>query len=97
MLTVEKVGGTSMTAFRKVLNNIIFYQGTTAAIYNRIFVVSAFASVTDMLLKNKKTGSPGVYHRLARHQDFSESLKIVIVKLKGINREYATLGLKTRI
>ncbi|MEN0055220.1 MAG: aspartate kinase [Mucilaginibacter sp.] len=93
MLTVEKIGGTSMSALQDVINNIIFYQTPQKDIYNRVFVVSAFAGVTDMLLENKKTGSPGVYHRLAKHQDFNKSLKSVITKLKAINRDYANLGL----
>jgi aspartate kinase len=93
MLTVEKIGGTSMSALHDVLNNIVFYQAPEVNIYNRVFVVSAFSGVTDMLLENKKTGSPGVYHRLARHQDFRKLLKSVIVKLKAINKEYAELGL----
>ncbi|MBB6126698.1 aspartate kinase [Mucilaginibacter lappiensis] len=93
MLTVEKIGGTSMSALRDVIDNIIFHQVPAKNIYNRIFVVSAFAGVTDMLLENKKTGSPGVYHRLARYQDFSKPLKSVIIRLKAINRDYAELGL----
>jgi len=93
MLTVEKIGGTSMSALKDVVNNIIFYEAGGRNLYNRVFVVSAFAGVTDMLLENKKTGSPGVYHRLARHQDFSKPLKTVIIKLKAINRDYEELGL----
>ncbi|HWZ13665.1 MAG TPA: aspartate kinase [Mucilaginibacter sp.] len=93
MLTVEKIGGTSMSALQGVLNNIIFYQPRGKDIYNRVFVVSAFSGVTDMLLENKKTGSPGVYHHLAKHQDFSKSLNTVVIKLKAINRDYAALGL----
>lgn len=93
MLTVEKIGGTSMSALQDVLNNIIFYHPRGKDIYNRVFVVSAFSGVTDMLLENKKTGSPGVYHHLAKHQDFSKSLNTVIIKLKAINRDYAALGL----
>jgi aspartate kinase len=93
MLTVEKIGGTSMSALQEVLTNIIFYPATTKDLYNRIFVVSAFSGVTDMLLENKKTGSPGVYHRLAKLQDFNKPLKTVITKLKAINRDYQVLGL----
>lgn len=36
-----------------------------AQCYNRIFVVSAFGGITNMLLEHKKTGSPGVYARFA--------------------------------
>jgi aspartate kinase len=93
MLTVEKIGGTSMSALKDVLDNIIFYQTPAQDMYNRVFVVSAFSGVTDMLLENKKTGNPGVYHRLAKYQDFSKPLKSVIIKLKAINRDYEELGL----
>lgn len=34
-------------------------------VYGRVFVVSAFGGITNMLLEHKKTGSPGVYARFA--------------------------------
>ncbi|MEJ7665473.1 MAG: hypothetical protein WKG07_41095 [Hymenobacter sp.] len=37
MLTVEKIGGTSMTAFADVLQNIIFHHRQGEELYNRIF------------------------------------------------------------
>lgn len=49
--TVEKIGGTSMTAFDAVLDNIILRPKTP---YNRIFVVSAYGGMTDALLECKK-------------------------------------------
>lgn len=93
MLTVEKIGGTSMSALQDVIKNIILFERTGDQLYNRIFVVSAFSGVTDMLLENKKTGEPGVYHRIAKHQDFHRPLKKLIVQLKAINKKYADLGL----
>jgi len=93
MLTVEKIGGTSMSALKDVVNNIILFERTGNQLYNRIFVVSAFSGVTDMLLENKKNGKPGVYHRIAKHQDFHRPLKKLIVDLKAINKQYASLGL----
>ena len=59
-----------MTAFADVLDNIIFHGRQGAELYNRIFVVSAYANVTNWLLENKKTGAPGVYHRISQHQEF---------------------------
>ena len=56
MLTVEKIGGTSMSALKEVISNIILYERKNDELYNRVFVVSAFAGVTDLLLENKKTG-----------------------------------------
>lgn len=97
MLTVEKIGGTSMSALKDVINNIILFERSGDQLYNRIFVVSAFSGVTDMLLENKKTGEPGVYHRIARHQDFHRPLKKLIVNLKAINKKYADLGLDLQV
>jgi len=97
MLTVEKIGGTSMSALQDVIKNIILFERTDNQLYNRIFVVSAFSGVTDLLLENKKTGAPGVYHRIAKHQNFHRPLKDLIVKLKTINKKYAELGLDLAI
>ncbi|OGX81382.1 aspartate kinase [Hymenobacter lapidarius] len=93
MLTVEKIGGTSMTAFADVLQNIIFHNRQGAALYNRIFVVSAYANVTNWLLENKKTGAPGVYHRITQHQEFRAALQEVAAQLKELNKDYEPLGL----
>jgi aspartate kinase len=93
MLTVEKIGGTSMTAFADVLQNIIFHGRQGQELYNRIFVVSAYANVTNWLLENKKTGAPGVYHHITQNQDFRAALQDVAVKLKELNKSYAPLGL----
>jgi len=93
MFTVEKIGGTSMSALKQVIDNLILFEREGDALYNRIFVVSAFSGVTNMLLENKKTGEPGVYHRLAQHQDFHKPLKELVIKLKEINTKYVDLGL----
>jgi len=93
MLTVEKIGGTSMTALGDVLHNIILYKRSGDALYNRVFVVSAFSGVTNMLLEDKKTGEPGVYHRLAASEDFHQALNELVAKLKEINQRYTGLGL----
>jgi aspartate kinase len=93
MLTVEKIGGTSMTALGDVIKNIILFERSGNELYNRIFVVSAFSGVTNLLLEDKKTGAPGVYHQLANYKDFHKPLNNLIVKLKQINKSYTGLGL----
>lgn len=93
MLTVEKIGGTSMSALDTVISNIILYQRSSEDLYNRVFVVSAFAGVTDLLLENKKTGAPGIYHKICKHQDFHPPMQGLINALKDINLRYAPLGL----
>lgn len=93
MLTVEKIGGTSMSALGDVLLNIILHKGEARDIYNRIYVVSAFAGVTNLLLENKKTGAPGVYRKVATNKGFQSALDDLKVKLKELNKKYASLGL----
>src|SRR5690554_3377506 len=59
--TVEKIGGTSMSQYRQVRDNILVGNRQGDELYQRIFVVSAYGGVTDLLLEHKKTGEPGVY------------------------------------
>lgn len=65
MHTVEKIGGTSMSRFDEVLNNIFIGQRQGSELYQRVFVVSAYSGMTNALLEHKKTGEPGVYERFA--------------------------------
>ncbi|PVZ72149.1 aspartate kinase [Pelagibaculum spongiae] len=64
--TVEKIGGTSMSNYEAVRDNIICYPEQP---YNRIFVVSAYGGVTDLLLEHKKTGDSGIYGLFAHAED----------------------------
>ncbi|MDC0611880.1 aspartate kinase [Vibrio sp.] len=64
--TVEKIGGTSMTAFDAVLDNILLKPENP---YNRVFVVSAYSGITDALLECKKTGKPGIYQLIAKRDE----------------------------
>lgn len=96
MLTVEKIGGTSMSALKEVIDNIIFYGREGDAMYNRVFVVSAFSGVTNLLLENKKTKAPGVYGRVKERSDFQTPLASLVERLKEINAEYASLGLDVK-
>lgn len=82
-----------MTALSDVIKNIILFERSGKQLYNRIFVVSAFSGVTNLLLENKKTREPGVYHRLANYKDFHKPLSGLIFKLKQINKNYENLGL----
>jgi aspartate kinase len=93
MLTVEKIGGTSMSALEDVLKNIVLFGRSEESLYNRIFIVSAFAGVTNWLLENKKTGEPGVYHHFAGYKDFQHSLQEITGKLQEMNKKYESLGL----
>ena len=86
-----------MTAFADVLSNIVFHNRQGAELYNRVFVVSAYANVTNWLLENKKTGAPGVYHRITQQQEFRVALQDVAVKLQELNEVYQPLGLNLAV
>ena len=74
MLTVEKIGGTSMSQFQDVLQNIIKGDRKNEELYNRIFVVSAYNNVTNWLLEHKKTDEPGIYNKFLNGEDYSSAL-----------------------
>src|SRR3546814_17154390 len=67
--SVEKVGGTSMAATATLFDNVLIAGRSGADLYNRIFVVSAYAGMTDLLLENKKSGEPGVYGHFVDDDD----------------------------
>ena len=90
MLTVEKIGGTSMSALKEVIENVIYFN---RQLQGWVFVVSAFSGVTNLLLENKKTKAPGVYHKLANNEDYHEALTEVASHLKSLNQTFGTLGL----
>ena len=68
--SVEKIGGTSISATDTVFDNVLIAGREGADLYGRIFVVSAYSGMTNLLLDHKKTGAPGVYARfLADEED----------------------------
>ncbi|MFL5299067.1 MAG: aspartate kinase, partial [Anaeromyxobacteraceae bacterium] len=91
MISVEKIGGTSMSQFGEVLKNIMLRD--PKRVYGRVYVVSAYAGVTNQLLEHKKTGEQGVYAKFASGGDYATALDALTGKLKGINAELAPLGL----
>jgi aspartate kinase len=97
MLTVEKIGGTSMSAFLEVMDNIILFGRTPETMYNRVFVVSAYAGVTNLLLENKKTKEPGVYQMLVQKKDFHKALGEVKLSLMEMNKKYEMIELNQKL
>ena len=63
--TVEKIGGTSMSRVDELRDTLFIGDRKGADLYGRIFVVSAFGGITDLLLEHKKTGKQGVYAQFA--------------------------------
>ena len=93
MLTVEKIGGTSMSKFGDVLRNIIIGNRNHDEYYNRIFVVSAYSGVTNWLLEHKKTGEPGVYDFFVKGEDYQAELENLLRKLIELNKSFADIKL----
>lgn len=96
MLTVEKIGGTSMSQFKDVLENIIIGKRKPEELYDRIFVVSAYNNVTNWLLEHKKTGEPGVYVQFLENGDYSTGLDSLCHRLLLINRGFQEIGLNLK-
>jgi aspartate kinase len=97
MLTVEKIGGTSMSKFEEVVENIIIGKRRKEDYYNRIFVVSAYNNVTNWLLEHKKTGEPGIYSIFEKNGDFRTALGGLLEKLIELNRHFEAAGLDQQL
>ena len=93
MLTVEKIGGTSMSKFHDVLRNIVLGNRTPDQLYNRILVVSAYDNVTNWLLEHKKSEQAGVYTKFYNHEDYETALDELCSKLIELNRQFADIKL----
>ncbi|MCG8491098.1 MAG: aspartate kinase, partial [Sneathiellales bacterium] len=87
MHTIEKIGGTSMSDYLSVRDNII--RSDKKGIYRRVFVVSAYGGITDKLLEHKKSGQPGVYGLFAsgiEDESWSEKFDELSTELHRINQ-----------
>ena len=83
-----------MTRFGEVMENVIIRGREGADLYGRVFVVSAYAGITNQLLENKKSGAPGVYARFADgNEDWEEHLETVRRTMLELNRTFESLGL----
>jgi len=88
--TVEKIGGTSMSQFDAVRKNIFMNPALGANYYQRIFVVSAYSGITNMLLEHKKTGQPGIYALFAdaeEQQSWQDAFASLKNRMHEINCE----------
>lgn len=89
-LSVEKIGGTSMANTEVVVPNVLLPGSDERRWYNRIFVVSAYAGITDLLLEHKKTGEPGVYALFTSSEtdwSWSDALSRVTTRMQVINAD----------
>jgi aspartate kinase len=88
--SVEKIGGTSISSTETVLRNVFLRPDRDCGSYNRIFLVSAYAGITDKLLDNKKTGEPGIYALFAGNESewsWTEEISKVADEMRRINED----------
>lgn len=88
--TVEKIGGTSISNTKVVLENVLIGGRKGADLYNRIFVVSAYSGMTNRLLEHKKSGEPGVFSLFAGAGNkwaWTEALAAVADAMEAKNAE----------
>jgi len=75
--TVEKIGGTTMSRADELVDTLFLKRNEAGDLYNRVFVVSAFGGITNLLLEDKKTGAPGAFGLFAAsdsHLGWSDAL-----------------------
>lgn len=94
--TVEKIGGTSMSQFGEVLDNILIDNRSEEELYKRIIVVSAYGGITNDLLEHKKTSKSGVYSLFSKDDDswaWGDAISRVSQEMCAINKGFENLGL----
>lgn len=94
-LRVEKIGGTSMSRFAEIVDNIVLRDPDD--VYNRVYVVSAYAGVTNALLEHKKSGHPGIYQRFEQHRELDTALAEMKDRLCTLNAGFASCGLDVSV
>lgn len=90
-LRIEKIGGTSMSRFGEILDNVILYNQED--IFNRIYVVSAYSGITNELLEHKKTGQAGIYQTFEQNGDCVKAMEALQKHLCDLNKCFKPIGL----
>ncbi len=82
-----------MSMFGDIMRNVIIGNRKPEEYYNRIFVVSAYGGITNLLLEDKKTGQPGIYGKFSDNEDWISVLEATRKKMIELNRTFESLGL----
>jgi aspartate kinase len=93
-LSIEKIGGTSMSRFSEIVDNIILKDKDH--IYGRIYIVSAYAGVTNDLLEHKKTNQPGIYKLFEDQQNYPIKMIRLQESLYKLNETFSGIGLDVK-
>lgn len=79
-----------MSQVDAVMDNILVGERSGGALYNRVFIVSAYGGMTDKLLEHKKSQRPGVYALFADGENewaWSDALSAVAEDMRAFNAE----------
>lgn len=90
-LRIEKIGGTSMSRFPEIIDNIILRNPDD--IYGRIYVVSAYGGITNELLEHKKTGQAGIYQLFREQENYPKKMLALRERLFELNKTFVPAGL----
>ncbi len=83
-----------MSRFDEIMRNVIIGNRTSSQMYHRIFVVSAYSGITNLLLENKKNGAPGVYGYFVQEDEgWRNALEQVRTLMLAYNHQFAEIGL----
>lgn len=93
-LSIEKIGGTSMSRFSEIVDNIILRD--EEHIFGRIYVVSAYAGITNDLLEHKKTNQPGIYRLFEDQQNYPIKMIRLQESLYKLNETFGDIGLDVK-
>jgi len=82
-----------MSRLAELRDTLFIGDRATSEVYNRVFVVSAFAGITTLLLEHKKSGEPGVYALFANddsNHKWQDALDRVAEAMKAAQSEILT-------
>lgn len=81
-----------MSRFPEIIDNVILRNKDD--IYGRIYVVSAYAGMTNELLEHKKTGKPGIYKLFEEQENYPIKMLALRDTLYELNEKLASVGLE---
>lgn len=80
-----------MFRFPEIIDNIILRNKED--VYGRIYIVSAYAGITNDLLEHKKTGKPGIYKLFEDQENYPIRMLSLRDHLFELNESFTPLGL----
>ena len=87
-----------MSRFGELMDNILIGKRSGSDLYNRIFVVSAYGGITNLLLEDKKTGAPGIYGLFAAgNSDWELKLAETRNRMLEYNKSFESIGLDLKV